>query len=119
MIEKHFTDDGSRSGPDHHFAMDPRAWREMVTATRELEAALGTGVKRVEDNELQTAVLQRRSVRLAADLPAGTVLSREHLTVLRPCPADAIAPTHLPKLLGRRLASAVKSGEALRWTDLA
>jgi N-acetylneuraminate synthase len=119
MIEKHFTDDTSRTGPDHHFAMDPRTWRDMVQATRELEAALGNGVKQVEGNELETAVVQRRSLRLAADLPAGTRLMRSHLSVLRPCPAGAIDPTHLPGLDGRILARPVKAGELLRWTDLA
>jgi N-acetylneuraminate synthase len=119
LVEKHFTDDTGRAGPDHHFAMDPQAWREMVDRTRELEAALGTGVKRVEDNERQTAVLQRRSVRLLADLPAGTVLAREHLTVLRPCPAEAISPARLAELPGRTLARALRNGDILQWTDLA
>src|SRR5262249_53339138 len=64
IVEKHFTDDVHRTGPDHLFSMDPRTWREMVDRTRELEAALGTGVKRVEENERETVVLQRRSIRL-------------------------------------------------------
>lgn len=119
MIEKHFTDDTSREGPDHHFAMSPEAWREMVQATRELEAALGTGVKQVERNERECAVLQRRALRLAADLTAGTRLAREHFSVLRPCPAGAIDPTHLPALIGRVLARPVKSADLLQWTDLA
>ena len=51
MIEKHFTDDNNKVGPDHAFSMDPRTWREMVDHTRELENALGDGVKKVEDNE--------------------------------------------------------------------
>src|SRR5205823_7586903 len=59
-IEKHFTDDCSREGPDHGFSMDRRTWREMVDRTRELELALGNGIKRIEDNEQQTVVLQRR-----------------------------------------------------------
>ena len=119
MIEKHFTDNCAREGPDHHFAMDPQAWREMVTATRELEAALGNGIKRVEGNERETAVLQRRCVRLAVDLERGSVLARQHLSVLRPCPAGAIEPTHLGVIAGRRLARGVKAGELLQWTDLA
>ena len=119
IVEKHFTDDTSREGPDHGFSMTPGAWRDMVQATRELEAALGRGVKRVEDNERETVVLQRRCLRLAADLPAGTRLSRAHLSVLRPCPPGAIDPTRLPSVLGRTLARAVKGGELLRWTDLA
>jgi N-acetylneuraminate synthase len=51
MIEKHFTDDIDRNGPDHKFSMDPKSWRDMVDRTRELEAALGAGLKKVEANE--------------------------------------------------------------------
>ena len=50
VIEKHFTDDNNRVGPDHKFAMNPKTWKEMVDRTRELENALGDGIKRIEDN---------------------------------------------------------------------
>lgn len=118
IIEKHFTDDVGRAGPDHAFSMDSSSWREMVERTRELENALGAGVKKVEDNERETVVLQRRSVRVKDYLPAGTVLQREHLTVLRPCPKDGFEPYHLPKLIGRTLHAPKQAGEHLRWTDL-
>lgn len=62
LVEKHFTDDNSRVGPDHAFSMNPSSWREMVDRTRELEAALGDGVKRVEPNEVETRILQRRGL---------------------------------------------------------
>lgn len=62
IIEKHFTDDTNREGPDHAFAMDPGSWRKMVTDVRLLEAALGDGVKRVEDNEKETRIIQRRGL---------------------------------------------------------
>lgn len=75
MIEKHFTDDIHREGPDHPFSMTPATWREMVDRTRELELALGSPLKRVEANEVDTVVVQRRSLRFARDLPAGTVLT--------------------------------------------
>ena len=91
----------------------------MVNATRELERALGTGIKRVEENERETVVLQRRSVCAAGDLSAGTVLSKKHLTVLRPCPHDAIAPGKLHEIVGRKLAHALKAGEHVKWNDLA
>ena len=93
VVEKHFTDDTARSGPDHGFSMDPVTWRAMVDETRLLEAAMGTGVKGVEDNERETVVLQRRCVRAARDLPAGTVLIRDDLEVLRPAPVEAV-PAH-------------------------
>lgn len=118
VIEKHFTDDTNREGPDHKFSMDPTSWKEMVDRSRELEYALGTGVKKVEDNELQTAVVQRRSIRVKEDLPEGTIIEREHLTMLRPCPADALEPYHVDKIIGKTVRQEIKSGEHIKWTDL-
>jgi sialic acid synthase SpsE len=118
MIEKHFTDDTGREGPDHGFSMSPKAWRDMVDATGELDLALGNGIKRIELNERETAVLQRRAVRLATDAAAGTMLTRAHLCVLRPCPLGAISPADLPVLPGRVLSKDKKSGDILQWSDL-
>lgn len=118
MIEKHFTDDVKREGPDHAFSMDPRTWREMVDRTRELEFALGTEEKRVEENERQTVVLQRRSIRALKDLAAGAEIRREDLTVLRPCPADSLEPYRLPEVVGRRLKKPIAAGDVIRWNDL-
>ncbi len=119
MIEKHFTDDTTRPGPDHGFSMSPKAWRDMVDATRELDNALGNGVKKIEENERQTAVLQRRAIRVLQDLPSGTQLTRDHITVLRPCPADAISPMDMAGVPGKKLLRDIKSGDYLRWNDLA
>jgi sialic acid synthase SpsE len=119
VIEKHFTDDTTRVGPDHGFSLDPVMWRAMVDDTRKLEAALGSGVKSVEENERQTAVLQRRCVRAARDLPAGGTLTRDDLEVLRPAPADAIPAHEVGLVVGRALLHALVSGQDVRWTDLA
>lgn len=118
-IEKHFTDDNSREGPDHKFAMNPAAWREMVDRTRELENALGTGNKKVEDNERESVVVQQRCLRAARDLAAGEVLTRQAIDVLRPAPRDAIFPYHLAEVTGKALRRAVKAGDCLRWADIA
>ena len=117
MVEKHFTDDVTRAGPDHKFSMDPASWKAMVEATRELENALGTGVKVVEANEAQTVVVQRRAVRARTALLAGAVVVESQLEVLRPCPADAIAPYQLADVVGRTLRREVPAGEHLRWID--
>jgi len=119
MIEKHFTDDISRDGPDHKFSMDRRTWREMVDRTRELENALGNGIKKVEENEAQTVILQRRAIRLSSNLPMGTVIQREHLEVLRPCPSDGLPPYEMNKVIGKKLRHDKKHGEHIQWTDLA
>jgi len=57
VIEKHFTDSTDRDGPDHPFSMTATMWREMVDRTRELEASLGDGRKKIEENERETAAL--------------------------------------------------------------
>lgn len=117
-VEKHFTDDNARVGPDHGFAMNPRTWREMVERTRELEAALGDGIKRVEANEVQTAVLQQRCLRARRDLAPGTVLTMDDLEPLRPAPAGAARPYEQSALLGRRLREARVLGDALSLDDV-
>jgi sialic acid synthase SpsE len=118
VIEKHFTDDTSRVGPDHGFSMDPVTWRAMVDDTRRLEAAMGTGRKDVEANEDKTVVLQRRCVRAARPLAAGTVLTRDDVEVLRPAPAAAIPAHEVGLVVGRTLVSDVDAGEDLTWGDL-
>ena len=118
VIEKHFTDDVSREGPDHPFSMSPAAWREMVSRTRELEAALGEPIKQVAENESETVVIQRRSVRASRDLPIGTVLKSEDLVCLRPSPPDSIQPYDVDRAIGRKLQRPVARYEALRWNQL-
>lgn len=118
VVEKHFTDDTARVGPDHGFSMDPTTWRKMVDDTRLLEAALGDGTKRVEGNEQETVVLQRRCVRAARDLPAGTVLTREDLVVLRPAPRDAFAAHEVGMAVGSTTSSDLVTGQAITLGDL-
>lgn len=117
IIEKHFTDDTSRNGPDHLFSMNTATWKEMVDRTRELENSLGTGCKRVEGNEADTVLLQRRSIRLARDMRQGETLSEADISVLRPCPPYALRPYELKNVIGLKLRRAMKSGDHLRWSD--
>jgi N-acetylneuraminate synthase len=118
VIEKHFTDDNSRVGPDHAFALDPKAWRDMVDRTRELEMALGAGVKQVEPNETHTVVIQRRSIRATRDIAPSTPITEADLIALRPCPLDGIAPYDADKVVGRTARTLIRKGEHLRWQDL-
>ena len=113
VVEKHFTDDVNRAGPDHAFSMDPRTWREMVDRTRELEAALGSAEKWVMDNEVESVVVQRRALRAARAIPAESVLSEADIVSLRPCPADGLAPYDIDRVLGKRVRRAISPGELL------
>lgn len=118
MIEKHFTDDNNREGPDHKFSMNPSTWSEMVHRTRELENALGNQIKKIEDNEKETAILQRRSIRLKKDLNNGTLIQKESLELLRPCPTDAIPPFEISNIIGKKLKVEKKKGDYLKWIDI-
>ncbi len=118
VIEKHFTDDTCRNGPDHKFSMNPSSWREMVDVCRLAQASLGKPNKKVEENEIQTVVLQRRSLRARYSLPAGYILSEKDLVPLRPCPSDAIPPYEIGRVVGRELMVALEEGVELRWEDL-
>ncbi|MCC6274390.1 MAG: N-acetylneuraminate synthase family protein, partial [Leptospiraceae bacterium] len=118
MIEKHFTDDTKRVGPDHAFSMDPKSWRDMVDRTRELEYALGTGVKKVEGNEKETVIVQRRSIRAKKSLTKGQLLSLEDLEVLRPCPLDGIPPYEIKSIVGKKIRSDIHKGAHLTWKDI-
>ena len=117
-IEKHFTDDNQREGPDHPFSMTPETWQDMVHRTRELEAALGSPEKRVAVNESETVIIQRRCLRAARDIDSGEALSREMIDVLRPAAPGAIMPYEMDAVLGTRALAVIPAGEALRWTML-
>ncbi|HLV85628.1 MAG TPA: N-acetylneuraminate synthase family protein [Candidatus Sulfotelmatobacter sp.] len=118
VIEKHFTDDNAREGPDHPFSMTPSSWRDMVDRTRELEAALGSPQKFVAQNEQQTVVVQRRCLRAAVPLKAGTVLQEQMLEALRPAPTDAVMPFELSRVIGKKLLRDLAQGEYLSRSSL-
>lgn len=118
IIEKHFTDDNGRTGPDHRFAMNPASFREMVDRTRELEFALGSGIKKVEENERQSAIVQRRCLYAARNLEAGHTVGRGDIDVLRPVKADGILPQDIEKLVGTTLKKSVGRGEHYTWRHL-
>lgn len=118
VIEKHFTDDKSRVGPDHAFSLTPQEWQTMVDRTRELEAALGNGIKEVEKNELETVVLQRRCIRVTRDMKSGEVLQHDDLEVLRPAPKDSLKPQELLGVVGRSLIRDIKQGQHLTLHDM-
>ncbi len=118
VIERHFTDDNARQGPDHKFAMNPQNWANMVAETRLLERSLGSAEKFVAGNELETAIIQRRCLRAARDIRAGETLTREMIEVLRPATPGAIKPDEIEAVIGKHALSNLPLGKDLRWTDL-
>ncbi len=119
VIEKHFTDDNSRVGPDHSFAMNPKTWSNMVNSVRELELSLGDGIKRLEKNENETVIIQRRALRLKRNMKCGEIITSNDLVALRPCPENAITPMDYNEVIGKKLTNPKIKGEEMNWKDLA
>ena len=117
IIEKHFTDDNNRIGPDHLFSMNPKSWTEMVLRTRELENSLGNGVKKVENNEKETVVIQRRSLWLNKSLVKGDIIKKDDIDILRPSPQDGIQPYNLNEIIGKKLTKNKNKGENIKNID--
>jgi N-acetylneuraminate synthase len=118
VVEKHFTLDKAKEGPDHAFSMSPSDWHEMVCRSRELENALGNGIKKIEDNELETVLIQRRSIRTTRAIKSGETLSLSDLTFLRPCPEDGIPPYMAGKVIEKKLTRDIAAGEHITLRDL-
>jgi len=116
VIEKHFTDDNDRVGPDHPFAMNPESWAAMVTATRQLERAFGSGDKFVAENEQETVVIQRRCLRAAREIIPGEIIKREMIDVLRPASEGAIQPYEIQDVIGLKALERIPAGQELRWS---
>jgi len=118
FIEKHFTDDKSRLGPDHGFSLDPHDWKSMVEDTRILEKSLGDGVKKVEENERDAQIVQRRALRFATELSKGHVIKQADLIALRPIPETGISPMDVELVLGKKLARQVEADELVTFEKL-
>ncbi len=112
VIEKHFTLDHRLSDfRDHRLAADPEEMAELVRRIRQAEMLLGEGEKKVQPCEEESRGAARRGLVAARDLPAGTVLAREHLDWLRPRRGLAPGGEHL--VLGRRLRRALRRGQPI------
>lgn len=118
VIEKHFTLNNSLNGPDHKFAMNPVSWKEMINRSRELELSMGSHIKKIEKNETQTVIVQRRSIRASKELKKNNIIKNNDLTYLRPAPKKSVEPYNYKKILGKRLKKNIKKGDIIRLMDI-
>ncbi len=118
VIEKHFTDDKNREGPDHGFALDPSDWVRMIKEVRTLERMLGDGIKKLEVNETNTVVVQRRSLYWNSSLNKNDLIEKDSIIALRPCPVEAISASSLEDLIGKRINCNVKRGSIVNTSQI-
>jgi sialic acid synthase SpsE len=115
LLEKHFTLSREMKGPDHPFALQPDELRAMVSAVREAESALGSGrLDGPSDQEAEEMYrLARRSVVAAAEIPAGTLITREMLTTKRP--GYGVRPKDIEHLVGRLARVDIEADDVITW----
>lgn len=99
VIEKHITLDRTLPGPDQEASLEPAEFRKMVAAIRNIEAALGDGVKRPSTSELKNRPIVRRSIVAARAIRAGEQFTDDNLTAKRP--GTGISPVRWDAVVGR------------------
>jgi len=114
VIEKHFTLDKKDVGPDHVFSLEPLELKELVTKIRDIERAMGTGIKEPHKLELEENFKKgRRSIIAAKNIPKGTIISRDMLIVKRP--GYGIEPKFINIILGRKAKVAIDFDQWITW----
>ncbi|OIO06322.1 MAG: N-acetylneuraminate synthase [Elusimicrobia bacterium CG1_02_63_36] len=116
VIEKHFTLDKTLPGPDHRASIEPADFAAMVRGIREVESALGDGVKQPAPCEADTRIAARKSLVAARPLTAGRKLARTDIAVKRP--GTGAPPKDLEQFLGRELKRDLETDAPLRLEDI-
>ncbi|GGM84920.1 N-acetylneuraminate synthase [Shewanella xiamenensis] len=112
IIEKHFTLDKKMSGPDHKASLNPVELCEMVSAIRNLEVALGTGIKEPSISELQNIPIVRKSIVASKPISKGQKLTEDNLTIMRP--GTGIPPSRWSEILGTTANMDYQPGELIK-----
>ncbi len=118
VIEKHFTDDTSRIGPDHAFSTTPDEWKTMVHMSNDLFNALGTGVKQIESNERTTSIVQKRSLYTTRTIRLGEIITEDSLYPLRPRSDVGYEPWEIEELIGKRAKKNICEGILIERKDV-
>lgn len=100
VIEKHFTLDRNMEGPDHKASLEPDELKDMVSAIRNIEKALGNGKKAVSGSERKNIAIARKSIVAACSIQKGDVLTEKNLTVKRP--GTGISPMRWEEVIGTK-----------------
>ncbi|MAF85441.1 MAG: N-acetylneuraminate synthase [Dehalococcoidales bacterium] len=116
VIEKHFTLDKNLPGPDHRASLEPDELKQMITAIRDVEKAMGNGIKRPTKVEEENKKVVRRSLVAKVDIPQGTTITGEMLAIKRP--GTGLEPKYLGEIIGRTAEGTIKKDEIIAISKL-
>jgi len=100
VIEKHFTLDRNLPGPDHAASLEPQELKEMVSTIRNIEKAMGDGIKKPSSSEIKNIPIARKSIVAKKTIKKGELFSKGNLTIKRP--GTGISPMEWDNLMGKR-----------------
>lgn len=116
VIEKHFTLDKSLLGPDHKASLDPSELKEMIQAIRNVEKAIGTGIKKRTEEEKKIILVARKSIVAGRDIHKGEVVREKDLKLKRP--GNGIPPEYLNEIAGKKAQRNLIYDEQIKWEDI-
>lgn len=111
VIEKHFTLDNSMDGPDHKASLEPQELKKMVAAIRNIEQALGNGIKAPSPSEVKNKPIARKSIVANVDISKGEVFNENNITVKRP--GTGISPMKWDEVIGTIATKNYKADELI------
>lgn len=112
VIEKHFTLDKNMEGPDHKASLEPEELKQMVQSIRNVEVALGDGIKQPSDAEKKNISIARKSIVAACDIKQGEVFTENNLTAKRP--GNGISPMQWNNVLGKKAVKDFSEDETIQ-----
>jgi N,N'-diacetyllegionaminate synthase len=111
VIEKHFTLNRNMIGPDHKASLEPDELKQMIIAIRNVETAMGGGIKRPSLSEKKNIIVARKSIVAAKDIHAGEVFTEENIAVKRP--GNGISPMMWDIIVGKKATRNFKEDELI------
>jgi len=100
IIEKHFTLDRNLPGPDHKSSLEPNELKQMVNSIRQVELALGNGIKQPTTSELKNMAVARKSLVAIKEIKKGEMFTETNLGAKRP--GTGLSPFEYWDLLGKK-----------------
>jgi N-acetylneuraminate synthase len=114
IIEKHFTLDKNLSGPDHKASLEPYELKEMVRAIRNVEKALGDGIKKPNKSEMEIMKVVRKKLVAARDIEKGEIITENDIMIKRA--NEGLVPEYYEIIIGKRLLKSIKEDEGFTWS---
>jgi len=113
IIEKHFTLDKNMQGPDHSSSLDPKELKNMISAIRNIEKAMGDGIKRPSPSEMLNIDVVRKSIVASRPIKAGEIFTNDNITAKRP--GTGISPMSWDEIIGKTAVKDYKKDEFIEF----